>query len=246
MEKLVLPLSASRKVSLVGGKAASLARLMQAGFNVPTGFVATTTVQELNDELERDILSAFDELGAKYVAVRSSAVAEDGVKDAWAGQMDTFLNVNRGELVEAIRKCWESAKSERAKAYAEQKNIRPGNVAVIVQKMVPARASGVAFSAHPVTNNRGQIVIESVRGLGEKLVSGSVTPDTYVIDKETQEVIEKHPSEETQNLSSRQLEELAETVLRIEDLFGLPVDVEWAYAGSELFILQSRPITTLG
>lgn len=240
--ELVLPLSKCDDVKLVGGKAKALGKLMRAGFNVPGGFVVTT---KASTDL-KPVLEKFDLLRADKVAVRSSAVAEDGANDAWAGQMDTFLNVTRDKLLDKIQACFESAKSDRAQAYAKEKNINAGKVAVIVQKMVPAEISGVAFSAHPVTGSLNQIVIEAVKGLGEKLVSGTATPDTYVMDKKNQSLIEKHLPRKEQHLPEAKLQELSQVVMKIEELFGFPVDVEWAYSNGQLFILQSRPITTLG
>ena len=245
MSELVVPLQLAQDVTLAGGKGASLARLLGAGFNVPPGFVVTTASKRLDKQLGAEILAAFDRLGAKYVAVRSSAAAEDGAKDAWAGQLDTFLNVTRGELLEKIQLCLDSSKSERAKSYAEQKKINSGAVAVIIQKMVPSEISGVAFSAHPVTNNLEQIVIEAVAGLGEDLVSGKVTPDTYITDKASGKLIEKHLAS-AQLLDEEQIKSLCKDIASIEKTFGFPVDVEWAIANNDLFILQSRPITTLG
>jgi phosphoenolpyruvate synthase/pyruvate phosphate dikinase len=246
MDKLVLKLSDAQNVTLAGGKGASLARLVKAGFNVPDGFVVTTSAKSHDEELESEILEAFDKLGAKYVAVRSSAVAEDGAKDAWAGQMDTFLNVSRAELLEKVRLCRESGQSDRAKSYASQKGLKSGNVAVVVQPMVQSKISGVAFSVHPVSNNSDQIVLEAVRGLGEKLVSGKTTPDTYVVNKSSGLLVESYLSAEQQILSEPQIKELAKVIKNIESFFGFPVDVEWAYAEGKLYILQSRPITTLG
>jgi rifampicin phosphotransferase len=242
MEQTIVPLSKASDTKLVGGKAAALGRLIKAGLNAPPGFVITTLAN--NHKLDF-VLDEFDKLGAEKVAVRSSATAEDGAKDAWAGQLDTFLNVKRSELLDKVAACFKSASSDRAKAYAEQKNINSGKVAVIVQKMVPAHISGVAFSVHPVTNDRQQMVIESVSGLGEKLVSGTVTPNTYVINK-TGAIVEKHLASQNSNLSDSQLQNLARELVKIEDLFGFPVDVEWAISSGQLFILQSRPITTLG
>lgn len=239
--ELILPLSQSSNVKLVGGKAAALQKLISAGFNVPRGFVVTASV---SDDL-RSVLKEFDRLGVKKVAVRSSAVSEDGANDAWAGQLDTFLEVTRDQLIDMVKACFESANSDRARAYAKQKGVDAGQVAVIIQVMVQAEVGGVAFSVHPVTNNKNQMVIEAVSGLGEKLVSGSVTPDTYVIDKASGKITEKHLSG-AQNLSAKYLSELNKTVVSIEKLFNFPVDVEWAFFKSQLYILQSRPITTVG
>jgi phosphoenolpyruvate synthase/pyruvate phosphate dikinase len=242
--KGILGLTQANNLKLVGGKAFALSTLVSKEFNVPAGFVITTEVKNLSKGVKDEVLAAFDTLNFQKVAVRSSAALEDGAKDAWAGQMDTFLNVTRANLFEKIKLCQNSANSKRAKAYADQKKIHSGDVAVIVQRMVPAQVSGVAFSAHPVTNDISQMVIESVGGLGEKLVSGIVTPTTYIINKKGSKVIEKYLSNE-QALSSEQIENIAVTVAKIEKTFGWPVDVEWSYADNELFILQSRPITTL-
>lgn len=234
----VVTLKEARDNTAVGGKASSLSKLIKAGFNVPPGFVIT----KFNPQ---EILEEFDQLAVSLVAVRSSAAGEDGAKDAWAGQLDTFLNVTRENLLDKVGACFKSAGSARAKAYASQKGIQAGSMAVIVQKMVPADVSGVAFSVHPVTNDNTRLVIESVGGLGEKLVSGTITPSTYVISKKTRSVVEKYLVD-NQDLRDEQVRKVTEAVINIEKMFGFPVDVEWAFAKNELFILQSRPITTLG
>ena len=262
-----MPLKDSRDVLLVGGKAKALGQLLQDGFRVPDGYVVTTEVKVIDGETEVEILDKFDRLMSKYVAVRSSAVAEDGKKDAWAGQLDTFLNVKRVDLVEKIRLCQESANSERAKSYAHQKGLKTDDVAVIVQEMVQSDVSGIAFSTNPITKNGEQVVIEAGFGLNEPIVSGEITPDTYVISKASGEIIQKHIADQTkklargdngnnswqtvengkdQKLSDSQIKELLEVVKKLEKFFEFPVDVEWTIANNELFILQSRPITTLG
>lgn len=223
----------------VGGKANSLAILLRAGFNVPPGFV-------IRPEAKLDEAYAwFDKLGAQKVAIRSSAEAEDGQKDAWAGQFDTFLNVERKNLLEKIKACRRSAKSERAKAYAKGKGLKSGGVSVVVQAMVPADISGVGFSVHPVTQNKTQMVLEAVSGLAEKLVSGTVTPDTYVINKNSLEVSEQYLSSVNPLLDKQQIKEVATELIKIERLYRLPIDIEWSIAGNDLYILQARPITTL-
>lgn len=263
----VIPLKQVTGIADVGGKAAALGELMRAGFNVPRGFVITTSSNmRMSKELEVQILKNFNSLDAKRVAVRSSGVAEDSKDAAWAGQFDTFLNTDRDHLVENVKKCWASAKSKRAQAYAKEKGLRSGSVAVIVQEMVPSEIAGVVFSVHPVTQDKNQIVVEAVRGLGEQLVSGAVTPDTYIFDKSSHKILQKHISDQTkklmrgsngknqwqkigsgnkQKLSDSQISELAKTVIELEVFFGFPVDVEWAIASKQLYILQSRSITTL-
>ena len=243
---IVVPLEKAGEIEAAGGKAASLARLIRAGFRVPQGFVITTgSEMKMNSGLEAQILDKFDKMGVETVAVRSSAVAEDGKNDAWAGQFDTFLNIKRPELIETIKKCWGSTESERAKAYAKNKSIKSGAVAVIVQEMVPSDVAGVAFSVHPVTQNKSQAVIEAVRGLGEGLVSGKITPDTYVVAKDTFGFIESSLSGDKPILGESKLIDITQQIIKIEALYGFPVDVEWALANGRSYILQSRPITTL-
>jgi len=248
MTELVLaPLGQVESVGLIGGKARALSQLINSGFNVPPGFVITAaSLQQMSPELEKAVLESFDDLAAKLVAVRSSAAAEDGKNDAWAGQMDTFLNIDRAYLLNAVKKCWDSANSARAKAYAKQKNLAAGGVAVVVQAMVQGEVSGVAFSVHPVTQNPNHMIIEAVPGLAESLVSGETTPDNYVIDKRTGKTLENHLAGVEKLLSDKQIRQVAKTVGQLEHYFGFPIDVEWTFAGSQLFILQSRPITTLG
>ncbi len=263
----MLPLSQAEDLSLVGGKARSLNELLKAGFKTQDGFVITTVAfGNMNNKLEQEILYYFDELGAQYVAVRSSAVAEDGKQDAWAGQLETFLNISRSELIDAVKKCWVSIDSARAKSYAAQKNINAGKVAVIVQPMTQSDSAGVAFSAHPVTKNVDQVVIEAGLGLGEAVVSGQITPDTYVIDKKSNEILEKNISIQSkklvqgkngkniwqsltggdqQKLTDSQIKDIAEKAVLLEKRYGYPVDIEWMIKGPELFIMQCRPITTL-
>lgn len=219
------------EASRSGGKAGNLLKLKKH-FRVPEFFVITP------DEKLDDVSEKFDKLGAKRVAVRSSAVNEDSKDAAWAGQLETVLNVERNGLLEAIQTCRESASSERAKAYAATHGVQSGGVAVIVQKMVESRVSGVAFSKHPVTGG-ARVVIEAVRGLGEQLVSGQVTPDTYIEGRE------QHLVGNEAILAEQELAEIVELTKKVENFFNYPVDIEWAYEGDMLYLLQARPITTV-
>lgn len=224
--------------NLVGGKAASLGELTKANFPVPAGFVIT--VEGMGKINKDEILQAFNALNAKRVAVRSSAVAEDSLQASWAGQLETYLNVSREDLIAKIKDCWNSIKSERAQSYAARQNLSEEQllVAVVVQKMVDSKVSGVMFTANPVTNNRKEIVIESVEGLGEALVQGLVTPDNFVVDKKSLEIKQGDSQDETA--------ELAKMGKAIENHFGSPQDIEWAIdKEGKIWILQSRPITTL-
>lgn len=223
----------------VGGKARALAELARLGHEVPGAFVVLPS-ETLMPEV---MLGAFDELDARNVAVRSSAINEDGDNAAWAGQLETKLNVERDGLIDAIEFCQNSAKSARAQAYAKAHEQQSGGVAVIVQRMLDSAISGVAFSKHPVTGQEA-IVIEAVYGLGEQLVSGLVTPDTYVIT-EPFVISEQHLAGGEPILNTKKLEEVTTLTRTIAEQFGHPVDVEWAYEGDVLYVLQARPVTTL-
>jgi pyruvate,water dikinase len=262
----------SEDLSLVGGKAMSLSEMIKAGMNVPPGFSITTNVYNsgLNSEIENQILKAFDKLGADRVAVRSSAVAEDSKSASWAGQLETYLNVNKSELIDAVKKCWDSVNSEHAKEYASQNKVSEADksVGVVVQKMVDSDVSGVMFTANPVSNNLDEIVLEAIYGLGELIVQGAVTPENLIINKKTGRVVGSSSSRQAKMLvykngkneevevpdnklnrsilSEAEIKELTDTAIRIEKHYGIPQDIEWAIENGKLYITQSRPITTLG
>ena len=219
------------------------------------------------------------ELGAAYgrlgggdtaVAVRSSATAEDLASASFAGQQDTYLNV-RGEegLAAAVTQCWASLWTARAMAYRAREGIGPDTVrlAVVVQRMVDAEAAGVMFTANPANGRPDQTVISAAWGLGESVVSGSVTTDDVVVEAGTGRVLSRRTADKEVMtayaergtleqpvpagrrrqpvLDDRAAAELAGYGTRIADHFGTPQDIEWARAGGEFFILQSRPITAL-
>lgn len=242
-----------KDTSLVGGKAASLGTILEAGIPVPEGFVVTT-VYDFCTEADTEILAAFDLLNSASdsegvtVAVRSSASIEDGVTDSWAGQFESFLFVLREQLLEKIKQCIESVRAQRVSAYAKHKRISVSDihVAVIVQKMIDAEASGVAFSVHPVTEDDRTLYIEAVKGVGEKLVSGSVTPESYTVNK-IDLSYESNSAEEPSKhlLSAEHIRKLSSIVTYIEKFFGFPCDIEWVYKSGKFWIVQSRPITTL-
>src|SRR3989344_6477440 len=144
----------------------------------------------LNSETPKDMIEEvvknFKKLGAKYVAVRSSATSEDSASAALAGQLDSYLNTTEKSLLENVKKCWASLFTPRAIFYRFEKNLHGTDisVAVVVQKMVDSEVSGIAFSVHPVTQDKNQLIIEAGFGLGEAIVSGQITPDSYVVEKE--------------------------------------------------------------
>ncbi len=220
--------------------------------------------------IAKEIEISFKKLGAKYVAVRSSATAEDSSSAAWAGQLESYLNTTEKTLLLNVQKCWASLFTPRAIFYRFEKGLHGQkiSVAVVVQKMVESETSGIAFSVHPVTQDRNQIIIEAGFGLGEAIVSGSVTPNSYVVEKAPRRIIEKNVSEQTralyrgktggtgwrnlsnavggrQVLSDKEILELSELILRIENHYGFPCDIEWAQEKGKFYVAQSRPITTL-
>ena len=228
------------EVNLFGGKAANLGFLLQNGYNVPEGFCISTKINNFDNKIKDKIFKKFIELNSK-VAVRSSATAEDSKKLSFAGQFDTFLNIkNEKDLINSIKKCKNSVKSKRAISYAKNKKIINIKMAVIVQKMINSDFAGVIFTIDPV--NKKDILIEIVKGLGNKLVSGKVTPNSYFIDRNSFNIKNKTAFF---NLDKNNIKKLAETSLKIESLYKHPQDIEFAVKNREIFILQSRPITTL-
>ena len=261
---------------------------LQAGIHELAALSPTAAPQDYEDASRR-IRALFTggtmpaaiagELGAAYgrlgngdaaVAVRSSATAEDLASASFAGQQETYLNVRGPEaLAAAVTDCWASLWTARAMAYRAREGIGPDTVrlAVIVQRMVEAEAAGVMFTANPANGRRDQTVISAAWGLGESVVSGSVTTDDVVVeagtgwvlsrrtaDKEVMTVYADRGTREQPVPTARRRQpvldnqaaaELAGYGTRIADHFGTPQDIEWARAGGEFFILQSRPITAL-
>jgi pyruvate,water dikinase len=157
-------------------------------------------------DIKSAILKDFDELNTEFVAVRSSATAEDGQDHAWAGQLDSYLNVTKENLLEKVQHCWASLFTPRAIFYRFEKQLDTTkiSVAVVVQKMVNSEMSGIAFSVHPVTEDKNQIIIEAGFGLGEAIVSGQITPDSYVVEKEPRNILDIYVSEQTRGLFRKQ------------------------------------------
>ncbi|MFD9944832.1 PEP/pyruvate-binding domain-containing protein [Nonomuraea sp. NPDC059023] len=180
---------------------------------------------------------------APAVAVRSSATTEDLPEASFAGQHDTYLDVRGvGKVLDAVRRCWASLWSDRAVLYRAANGVdqREAEIAVVVQVMVEARHAGVLFTVDPMSERRTEMVVEAVAGLGEGLVSGTVRPDQYRIGPGAVSV------RGSGELSRAQLRELWALGRCLEELFGSPQDIEWAYDTSgRLWITQSRPITTL-
>lgn len=228
---------------------------MSADFPVPPGFVISTAAYRdgrieggPGPELEREILEAYDSCGFSLVSVRSSATAEDGERAAWAGQLETYLQVERDALVGRVADCWASLRKERVGEYARQNDIplEEVEVAVVVQEMVQADAAGVGFSVHPVTQESELMFLQAAPGLGEATVSGENRPDSWALSKNGA-VLEYAAGIEgrTAALSQPQALECGRLLARVEAHFKRPMDIEWALAGERFFLLQARPITTL-
>lgn len=221
----------------------------------------------LPDAFVEEILAAYDALDATRVAVRSSATAEDTSDTSFAGMNETYTNVTRASLVERISDCWVSLYGDRVVAYRAERRLEDEPaIAVVVQQMVDSERSGVMFTVDP--SSRDQLVIEAAFGLGEVVVGGLVEPDTYRVDRSSLRTREQHighkafrivPGESgdihedlsdedawERVLGDGEIVEVARVGTEIEEHYGWPQDVEWAYVGDEVFIVQSRPLTTLG
>ncbi|ADC69008.1 phosphoenolpyruvate synthase [Methanocaldococcus sp. FS406-22] len=232
---------------------------------------------EMPEDLRLAIIEAYNKLSEMCgedevtVAVRSSATAEDLPGASFAGQQDTYLNIKGAEnVVKYVQKCFSSLFTPRAIFYREQQGFDHFKVALaaVVQKLVNAEKAGVMFTVNPITENYDELVIEAAWGLGEGVVSGSVSPDTYIVNKKTLEIVDKYIArketmfvkdekgetkvvevpedmKEKQVLSDEEIKELTKVGLNIEKHYGKPMDVEWAYEKGKFYMLQARPITTL-
>src|SRR5260221_10965896 len=223
----------------------------------------------LPEELRQAIVSAYEEPGLDVVAVRSSATAEDLPGASFAGQYETYLNVQTvDEVLKAVRKCWSSLWTPRALSYRARQEFDATSVslAVIVQQMVPAKTSGGPLTINPVTGEGDEIVINATCGLGEALVSGQVTPDVVIAEKESGRIKQIEPGKQremttvpsvyaindtavavsmrqTAVLSPEHVAQLTQLGQRIETHFGVPQDIEWAIADEHIWLVQARPVT---
>ncbi|MBI5226234.1 phosphoenolpyruvate synthase [Candidatus Micrarchaeota archaeon] len=235
--------------------------------------------QQVPNDIRAEIVRAYNKLcgvtmipreqDEVLVAVRSSATAEDMAEASFAGQNETYLNIQGADdVVQAVKKCWASLFGARSIYYRQDKGFDHTEVGLsaVVQKMVQSDKSGVMFTLEPMTNDKGKIVVEGGFGLGEAIVSGAISPDHYVVDKNSNKIIEKKvfkqtmmivrvgkitreeevPEEmqEIQKMSDEEITTIASLGRRIEDHYGRPQDIEWAIEGKDAFIVQSRPVTT--
>ena len=254
----VVPLAEAKDAALFGAKTATLARLA-ATHRVPDGFALSAEVAERlaglperEAELKLRVLvaPAYATLGrgrAVAVAVRSSAIGEDSGVASFAGQHETVLGVSGLDaLVDAVGTVWRSAASEHAAAYRREKGIDgPPRIAVLVQRMSLAQASVIAFTADPVSGDRGLVVVNAHRGLGDAMASGEVTPDMYQV-RRSDLGIEWRQAHAEPALTDDQVREVARLALALEAEAGHPVDIEAAFEDGALWLLQSRPVTAAG
>jgi phosphoenolpyruvate synthase len=259
--------------AIIGHASVARAEDPAAFEEVAEGIRALFSGGEVPQEMADEIRAAYEELsedGKAAVAIRSSATAEDLAGASFAGQQETYLNVRGAEvLLEAVKNCWASLWTARAMAYRARQGAGPATVslAVVVQRMVESEAAGVMFTANPANGRRDEAAISAAWGLGASVVSGSVTPDSIVVEKESGRVIsreisnkevmttytksgtEERPVSEGRRrqpvLDDEMAAELTRYGARIEKLCRTPQDIEWALSDGELFILQARPITAL-
>jgi len=224
---------------------------------------------EFPKDLAKEAIKEFSKLKASYIAVRSSATAEDSSVASWAGELESYLNATKQNLLEDIKRCWASLFTPRAIFYRFEKKLNKTkvSVAVVIQKMVQSEISGICFTVHPITKDYDQMVIEAGYGLGETIVGGKITPDTYVVRKKDWIILDKNigqqkimllknkngniekrvpkAKQQKQKLSEAEILKLSKICRRIEKHYKTPQDIEWALQKGKFYILQSRPITTL-
>jgi pyruvate,water dikinase len=260
---------------------------LASAFCVPPGFCLTTAAfarwadaaqddMDVPPDLQTTLAVAYHALARRtacerlQIAVRSSAVDEDGAGVSFAGQYETFLNIVGAEAAgHAVLRCWRTARSERVQTYRRQLGLAPDGVqmAVLLQQMVPADCSAFVFSANPVTGDTRQLVINANWGLGASIADGVVTPDTYVVRKSDLTVIDRRVADKQRmtvmapdgthevniprflrtvpTLTDAQIGELCQLARTLESRMGWPVDVEAAWSAGQLYLLQCRPVTAL-
>lgn len=226
------------------------------------------TRAEFSPELGSEILQQYAHLNTAYVAVRSSPYAGEEYASVWAGGLLTKLNVQTDAILQAIKECWASLYATRSLYYLAHLRISPDRIALplIIQRMVGAKASGIAYTAHPVHQDKNQMVIEAVAGLGELFVAGSLTPDHYIIDKSERRIMEKtiatqsvlmthlleggttvkdlDPVLNEPKLPEEQLLDLADLCVGVERLYRAPVMIEWVYDG-EFYLVQAKKMAKI-
>lgn len=277
-----------QETARVGAKTANLSKLF-AAHPVPNGFCITTDAYQCwsekalsaGDNLPADVANLVQAAYASFaeknggapppLAVRSSAVGEDSQEASFAGQYETCLNVmGKEQLLQSILRCWAAADGARVQHYRRQHvpHLDKPMLAVLVQEMIAADSSLVAFSMNPVSGSAREVIVNATWGLGETLVGGTVTPDSFVVDKSNLSIQHRHVAEKMRmtvpaplgvreiavprmlrtraSLTDRQVNAVARLAINLEQSMGWPVDIECAWRGENLYLLQCRPITTVG
>ena len=199
---------------------------------------------KIPEDIISEIKEALEKLNVGYVSIRSSAVSEDSLKASFAGLHDTFLNVKADieRVLEDLKKCWASLFNDRAVIYRIKKKLSLlDGMAVIIQEMIPAEISGITFTIHPT--RRDSLLVEYTGGIGDRIVSGKVIPNSIIIKKDTFMIIEKNDVNKNIVLSENTIKELVSIGLKIERIFNKPQDIEWCIFQSTIWILQSRAVT---
>lgn len=253
----VVPLIDASVASLLGGKGSGLVRLLAAGFAVPRGLVLTTAAFAEDGTLlpaamaqkTQMLQEMFATQTPALFAVRSSATVEDGAAASFAGLFDTVLNVAFDDLDAAIARVRASGSAEHVRDYQTQMGLppSPASLAVIVQEQVAAVCAGVVFTVHPTRGRDDEMVVETVRGLGDALVSGRARPDRAVVRLPGLDVTFDVVADPQAGpaLSASWLRTLAEQASAMQSAFGVPLDIEWAFDGERLWFLQARPVTRI-
>ena len=225
---------------------------------------------EIPQEVVNGIFDEYEKLGSNvFVAVRSSAIGEDSKDASFAGQNETFLDIQgEAHLAEKVREAWASLFDARSIFYRHEKHISQEKIAIalVVQKMVNSEASGITFTVDPITGDKNKIIVEAIYGLGEYIVGGKVTPDHYEVSKKGFDILSKQISDQQimlaknkgkdeekkvvegdkQKITDTDIVDIAKIATLIEKHYYFPQDIEWAKEDGKIYIVQTRPITTLG
>ncbi|WP_177180648.1 PEP/pyruvate-binding domain-containing protein [[Clostridium] polysaccharolyticum] len=236
----------------MGGKAYGLYVLDKNGFQIPETAVipvGTKFDSQILFQVSNFVKEILDSDSNALFSVRSSGCMEDGHQTSFAGMYETYLNVKQEDIEEAIRKCYQSAHSNRVESYGELMGIKKEEqkrMAIVIQKMVCADMSGVMFTSNPIDGNQSEVIIEAVNGLGEKLVSGQITPDYYCISKENGELLEFEPGDEDgMHLEKKVYETMRLDAKKLVMCFASEMDIEFSVENGNIVYLQARSITSI-
>ncbi|MDP4177743.1 MAG: PEP/pyruvate-binding domain-containing protein [Bacillota bacterium] len=231
-----------KEIYLAGGKGSSLAKLVKAGLPVPPGFIILPNAfynNTLREDFKNILESFISKLSDKITyAVRSSAIGEDSKNASFAGAYETMLDVKRIDIASAVDKIALSAKADRVTEYAKNRDAECGGIAVVVQQFVKPEYAGVLFTSNPITGNSTKMIGNYVKGVGESLVSGSSNAIEFSFDA-------MNYSFKGDDKIKPYAKKLFRYAVKIQKLYGCPQDIEWAVSNGKVYILQSRPITTL-